>query len=74
MREIGYVPQVTQFDPLFPASAIDIVLMGQLDRVRFGFYGPGCRQPRKLPSGRSASPISPRLPSPISPAASASAC
>jgi zinc transport system ATP-binding protein len=42
-REIGYVPQVTRFDPLFPASAIDIVLMGQLDRVRFGFYGPGCR-------------------------------
>ena len=42
-RDIGYVPQAMRFDPLFPASTLDIVLMGRLDRVRFGFYGSGCR-------------------------------
>lgn len=42
-RDIGYVPQAMRFDPLFPASALDIVLMGRLDRVRFGLYRADCR-------------------------------
>lgn len=33
---IGYMPQHLNFDPRFPVSARDIVLMGRLDRRRFG--------------------------------------
>ncbi|MEM6916503.1 MAG: ABC transporter ATP-binding protein [Verrucomicrobiota bacterium] len=36
--QVGYVPQAMRFDPLFPITAQDIVLMGRLDRHRFGFY------------------------------------
>lgn len=42
--EMGYVPQAIRFDPLFPISAIDIVLMGRLDRLRVGPFGKKCRQ------------------------------
>ncbi|MDF1657472.1 MAG: ABC transporter ATP-binding protein [Verrucomicrobiales bacterium] len=42
-RQVGYVPQAVRFDPLFPITAIDIVLMGRLDRHRFGFYSRQCR-------------------------------
>jgi zinc transport system ATP-binding protein len=31
-RRIGYVPQHAQFDPHFPATALDVVLMGRLGR------------------------------------------
>lgn len=40
---IGYVPQAMRFDPLFPITALDIVLMGRLDRHRFGPYAKACR-------------------------------
>ena len=40
---IGYVPQAMRFDPQFPISALDIVLMGRLDRVRFGRFSKPCR-------------------------------
>ncbi|MEM1296710.1 MAG: ABC transporter ATP-binding protein [Verrucomicrobiota bacterium] len=37
---IGYVPQYMQFDPKFPVTALEVVLMGRLDRLpwwgRFG--------------------------------------
>ncbi len=35
--QIGYVPQQINFDPLFPVSALDVVLMGCLKRGSFGF-------------------------------------
>ncbi|MDX2111851.1 MAG: ATP-binding cassette domain-containing protein [Verrucomicrobiota bacterium] len=37
-RRVGYMPQTLPFDPLFPISALDVVLMGRLDHVRWGFY------------------------------------
>jgi len=37
-RDIGYVPQSIRFDPLFPVSVLEIVLMGRLDRLRVGAY------------------------------------
>ena len=36
---IGYMPQHMQFDPQFPVSVLDVVLMGRLGGVRFGPYG-----------------------------------
>ena len=36
--KIGYVPQAIQFDPSFPASVLDIVLMGRIERHLFGGY------------------------------------
>jgi zinc transport system ATP-binding protein len=37
---IGYVPQHARFDPSFPASALDVVLMGRLGRkVTLGPHG-----------------------------------
>ncbi|MCK9197347.1 MAG: ABC transporter ATP-binding protein [Syntrophales bacterium] len=36
---IGYMPQYVQFDPNFPVSVLDVVLMGRLGHgVRFGPY------------------------------------
>jgi len=35
-RQIGYVPQYTHFDLKFPVSVMDVVLMGRLQRGRFG--------------------------------------
>ncbi len=44
---IGYMPQHLRFDPLFPVTALDIVLMGRLGRPglrgRLGWYGRGDR-------------------------------
>ena len=37
-KKIGYVPQAIQFDPSFPASVLDIVLMGRVERHFFGGY------------------------------------
>ncbi len=34
---VGYVPQQIDFDPLFPVSALDVVLMGCLNRRSWGF-------------------------------------
>jgi zinc transport system ATP-binding protein len=34
---VGYVPQQIEFDPLFPVSALDVALMGCLNRRSFGF-------------------------------------
>ncbi len=36
-RIIGYVPQYSLFDPFFPVTVLDVVLMGSLKRS-FGFY------------------------------------
>lgn len=41
---IGYVPQAMRFDPQFPISALDIVLMGRLNRLRIGLYSKACRK------------------------------
>ncbi len=34
---VGYVPQHINFDPLFPVSVLDVVLMGRLSRRTLGF-------------------------------------
>jgi len=34
---VGYVPQHIDFDPLFPVSVLDVVLMGRLTRSSLGF-------------------------------------
>ncbi len=41
---MGYVPQAMRFDPQFPVAAIDIVLMGRLDRIRMGRFSRRCRE------------------------------
>lgn len=43
-RALGYVPQILQFDRSFPASVLDVVLMGRVDRHRFGWYSRHDRQ------------------------------
>jgi zinc transport system ATP-binding protein len=43
-RDIGYVPQAIRFDPLFPISALDIVLMGRLDRLKLGVFSGKCKR------------------------------
>jgi zinc transport system ATP-binding protein len=43
--DVGYVPQYVQFDPHFPVTAWDVVLMGRLGcSRRFGRYRPADRQ------------------------------
>ncbi len=42
-RKIGYVPQAMRFDPLYPVSVLEIVLMGRLDRLGVGSYSKECR-------------------------------
>ena len=37
-KAIGYVPQAILFDQNFPASVLDIVLMGRVERHLFGGY------------------------------------
>ena len=37
-NRIGYMPQYTHFDPHFPVTVTDIVLMGRLERRRCGPY------------------------------------
>lgn len=36
--QLGYVPQYAHYDPLFPVTVLDVVLMGRLGRRRGGFY------------------------------------
>jgi len=38
-RRVGYVPQSLPFDPKFPVTAGEVVLMGRVAKTRFGFYG-----------------------------------
>jgi len=38
---LGYVPQAVPFDPRFPVSVRETVLMGRVGRNRFGVYGRG---------------------------------
>jgi zinc transport system ATP-binding protein len=40
---IGYVPQAMRFDPQFPISALDIVLMGRLNHLAVGRFSKACR-------------------------------
>jgi zinc transport system ATP-binding protein len=35
---VGYVPQHAHYDPLFPVTVLDVVLMGRLDRLAIGPY------------------------------------
>jgi zinc transport system ATP-binding protein len=35
---IGYVPQHARFDPQFPVTVLEVVLMGRLDRIFCGAY------------------------------------
>lgn len=35
---LGYVPQYTHYDPLFPVTVMEVVLMGRLGRRRCGRY------------------------------------
>jgi zinc transport system ATP-binding protein len=42
-RSIGYVAQSLSFDPAFPVSALDVVLMGRADRHWIGPYRRGDR-------------------------------
>ncbi len=37
-HKLGYVPQHLEFDPVFPARVIDVVLMGRVGSRSFGFY------------------------------------
>lgn len=37
-RLLGYVPQALNYDAQFPATVMDVVLMGRVDRHRFGPY------------------------------------
>lgn len=37
-HRIGYVPQYLRFDPAFPVSALDVVLMGRVERHWIGPY------------------------------------
>ena len=48
---IGYVPQHPRLDPLFPVSAMDVVLMGRLGRTRaFGDQsGKTAQRPGRAP-------------------------
>jgi zinc transport system ATP-binding protein len=43
-RQVGYVPQAMRFDPLFPITALEIVLMGRLDRLGVGRFSRKCRE------------------------------
>ncbi|MGV1098653.1 metal ABC transporter ATP-binding protein [Thiovibrio sp. JS02] len=36
--QVGYVPQYARFDPQFPVTVLDVVLMGRLDRLRCFSY------------------------------------
>lgn len=41
---IGYVPQAMRFDPQFPISALEIVLMGRLNHLSVGRFSKACRE------------------------------
>ncbi|NLY03773.1 MAG: ABC transporter ATP-binding protein [Campylobacter sp.] len=37
-KQVGYVPQDIPVNKAFPISALEVVLMGMVDKKRFGFY------------------------------------
>jgi zinc transport system ATP-binding protein len=41
---IGYVPQHARFDPQFPVTVLEVVLMGRLDRIFCGAYAKADRE------------------------------
>ena len=41
---VGYVPQSIPFDPRFPVSVREVVLMGRVGKSRFGTYGQADRE------------------------------
>jgi len=43
-RRIGYRPPHLQFDPQFPITALEVVLLARLGQRRLGFYGRGDRR------------------------------
>jgi zinc transport system ATP-binding protein len=43
-QQIGYMPQRTQLDPLFPVRVMDVVLMGRLSNWHVGPFGRGNRR------------------------------
>lgn len=44
-RHLGYIPQKAQFDPQFPASVLEVVLMGRLGWGQpYGFYSKADRE------------------------------
>ncbi len=45
-HEIGYVPQYTSFDPKFPITVMDLVLMGRISKP-FGFFSKQDREQAK---------------------------
>ena len=46
-RRVGYVPQYTHFDPQFPITVAEIVLMGRLGRL-VGFYNRKDREKARM--------------------------
>lgn len=38
LKDIGYVPQNTLANPNFPVRVQEVVMMGRIDKKRFGFY------------------------------------
>ena len=45
---VGYVPQAAPFDPAFPVSVNEVVLMGRVAKSRFGHYGRADRAAAQL--------------------------
>lgn len=41
---IGYVPQYAHYDPQFPVTVLEVVLMGRLDRIFCGAYAKADRE------------------------------
>lgn len=41
---LGYVPQFIPINESFPISVLDVVLMGKIDKQRFGFYTKECKK------------------------------
>ncbi len=37
-KKVGYVPQLFMFDQTFPVQVKDVVRMGRIDRLKWGFY------------------------------------
>ncbi|PSM53001.1 metal ion ABC transporter, ATP-binding protein [Campylobacter blaseri] len=41
---LGYVPQFIPINENFPISVLDVVLMGKIDKKKFGFYTKECKE------------------------------
>ena len=82
-RQIGYMPQRADYDPMFPATVMDVVLMGRLGLrpawsadCTIGLAGTAARtaRPPATPWSRSTWPTPPGGVLPTSPAASGNGC